>query len=314
MNPGHQLGRRFLPTTKVSNGMLVARLLQRLVSKPTVGVDHASRFHRILDEGNQTPGRGIGNSPQADASDTASLFLSRNYNQGFLFGFATSHAFLQPAQKGFIDFHGPSQPFTARPDHRPAQFMQPSPGRLVAPQAQYALQPQSTDAVLLRRYPPHRPKPKGERGVGILEDRSGRHRHFAAAIRTAPPHRTERPRLGPTAARTAKPVRPPKLKQVGPARLLRSEPRLQLRQGSRVILHRWKYYRLGLGESSGYPEHADLSGSAIRTSGKVHAREHSRPKTSELNPSLGEERPAGLHARRQQIRPGQVGPRILRAS
>src|ERR1700683_3277536 len=189
MNPGHQLGRRFLLATKISNSMPVSPLLQRFVSKPTVGVDYASRFHRILDERNKTPGRGIGNSPQADASDTASLFLSRHYNQGFLFGFPPPHAFLQPAQKGFIDFHGPRQPFTARPDHRPAQFMQPSPGRLVAPQAPYALQPQSTDAVLLRRYPPHRPKPKGERGVGILEDRSGRHRPLPPPLRTAPPHR-----------------------------------------------------------------------------------------------------------------------------
>ncbi|PYU91601.1 MAG: hypothetical protein DMG25_14270 [Acidobacteria bacterium] len=44
-----------------------------------------------------------------------SIFLSRNYNQGFLFGLPTSHAFLQSAQVGSIDLHYPGQP-----DHTPA--------------------------------------------------------------------------------------------------------------------------------------------------------------------------------------------------
>src|SRR5207253_4265593 len=99
--------------------MPVAVLLQGLVSQPPVGVDHTSRFHRILDEGNQTLGRGVGNLLQANASDTSSIFLSRNYNQGFLFGLPTSHAFLQSAQVGFIDLHYPGQPITPRSDHRP---------------------------------------------------------------------------------------------------------------------------------------------------------------------------------------------------
>src|SRR5215472_2570429 len=266
MNPGHQLGRRFLPTTKVRNGMPVALLLQRLVSKPTVGVDHASRFHRILDEGNKTPGRGIGNSPQADASDTASLLLSRNYNQGFLFRSATSHAFLQPAQKGFIDFHGPSQPFTARPDHRPAQFMQPSPGRLVAPQAQHPLQPQSAHAILLRGHPPHRLEPNRQRGVRVLEDGSGRQRNLAAASRTLTENGTQRPSLGGTAARASESLRPADLKQILPAGLLRAEARLEVRRGPRVILHGLAYYRLGSPESSGYPDRRNSRGRNRRTS------------------------------------------------
>src|SRR5438874_7930829 len=129
--------------------MPVAVLLQGLVSQPPVGVDHTSRFHRILDEGNQTLGRGVGNLLQANASDTSSIFLSRNYNQGFLFGLPTSHAFLQSAQVGFIDLHYPGQPITPRPDHRPTELVKPSPGLFVTPQAQHPLHDQGAGAVLL---------------------------------------------------------------------------------------------------------------------------------------------------------------------
>src|SRR5215831_7722928 len=127
------------------------------------------------------------------------------------------------------------------------------PGSLVAAQTQHPLQTQSADAVLLSDHPPHRPEPNRERGVRILEDRSCRHRDFVGATRTPPPDRAQRPRLGAAAARTAKPFRPPKPEQIVPTRLLRTETPFQLRQSPRVVLHCRAYYRLWLGQSSGYP-------------------------------------------------------------
>jgi hypothetical protein len=79
-------------------------------------VDHAARFHRILDERNQTGGRGIGDLPQANAPNPPSILLSRNHNQGFRFHLATPHPFLYSAQAGFIDFYRSGQAVAPRPE------------------------------------------------------------------------------------------------------------------------------------------------------------------------------------------------------
>lgn len=78
----------------------------------------------------------------------------------------------------------------------PAQFMQPSPGRLIAAQAQHPLQPQSADAVLPSGHPPHGPEPSRERSVRILEDRSRRDRNLVVASGTLPQNGTQGPSLG----------------------------------------------------------------------------------------------------------------------
>src|SRR6516225_5648262 len=260
MNPRHQLGRSFVLATKRSNGMPVAFLLQRLVSEPTVGVDHASRFHRILDEGNQTPGRGVGNPLQANAADTSSIFLSRNPNQGFLFGSPTAHAFLQSAQIGFIDLHCPGQPITARPDHRPTELVKPSPSLFVTPQAQDPLQTQGAGAVLLGGHPPHSPKPQSQRAPRVLEDRPGGDRGLMTARPTLQKHAPQRPVLLPSTPRTAKPVGPPEAEKILAASLLGGKPLLQPSQVTWVVFHSAAILYLVVPESRGHPDSPNCTG------------------------------------------------------
>src|SRR5579883_2548151 len=218
-------------TSKKGDPMAVAFLFQRLIAQPRVGMHDAAWFDGVSHKRHQACGRGVGDPSHPYLPDTVAIFLRRHRDQSLLLGLPTPHTLFYAAEIRFIYFDRPSEPVPARPHHRPAQFMQPSPGGLVTSQAQYPLQPQSADAVLLRGHPPHRPKPKHERGVRILEDRPCRHRDLAGATRTSPADQ----------------------KQIVPAYLLRAESCFELRQRTGILLHRPAYYRLRLGESSGYP-------------------------------------------------------------
>src|SRR3989475_2807180 len=254
VNPGHQFGRRFLLAAKESNRMSVALLVQRLVSEPPVRVDHAAGFHRVLDEGNQTLGRGIGNRPQTNASDTPPLFLSRHHNQGFLFGLPTAHTFLQSAQVGFIYLHAAGQPIPPRPDHRPTQLMEPCPGLLVTSQPQHPLQTQGAGAIFLGGHPPHSPKPRRQGAPRILEDRSGCHRGLMTAPRTLQEHPAQGPILFTPAARTPKPIGPAQVEKILPTSLLRGKTGFELRKVPRVIFHSAAILHVVAPESRGYPD------------------------------------------------------------
>src|SRR5579875_2351085 len=240
-------------TSKKGDPMAVAFLFQRLIAQPRVGMHDAARFDGVSHKRHQACGRGVGDPSHPYPPAAVSLFSRRHRDQSLLLGLPTPHTLFYAAEIRFIYFDRPGEPLPAQPHHRPAQFMQPSPGGLVTSQAQYPLQPQSADAVLLCGHPPYRPKPKHERGVRILEDRPCRHRDLAGATRTSPPDRTQRPSLGGCAMRASKSLRPPKPEQILAAGSLQPEPSLELCDGPRVVLHRPAYYRLRLGESSGYP-------------------------------------------------------------
>ena len=158
--------------------------LQRLVSEPAAGVDHAPRFHPILDEGNQTPGQGVRNLLPAKAPDTSSIFLSRNDNEGFLLGLPTSHAFLRSAQVGFIDLHCPGQPIKHRPVIARREFARPSPGLFVIPQAR---QPVAYPRCWRRSFGRPRttwPETTTAEAARVLDDRSRCNRGLMTAPRT----------------------------------------------------------------------------------------------------------------------------------
>src|SRR5271169_2777524 len=78
-----------------------------------------------------------------------------------------------------------------------------------------------------------------------------------SATSTLPAARSQRPRFGLVAARTAKPFRPAQAEQILPAGLLAAESSFEFRQCPRIVLHQLfhepPHYLLWLPESSGYP-------------------------------------------------------------
>ena len=131
--------------------------------------------------------------------------------------------------------------------------MHPGPSGLVAAQSQNALQPQGAHAVLLRHDMPHGSEPQAQRLACVLKDRAGGDGGLPPAAGALEPDLAHRPSPLMPATRTAESVRPAQGEQIVATGLLGGEPRLELEQITRVILHEAAYYILGLPESSGYP-------------------------------------------------------------
>src|ERR1019366_7632991 len=123
---------------------------------------------------------------------------------------------------------------------------------------------QGADSIFLTGHPPHGTKPDRQRGSRILKNRPRRHRDLMPATGTLPASRSQRPRFGLAAARTAKPFWPAQAELIVPAVLLAAESSFEFRQCPRIVLlqlfHKPPHYLLWLPESSGYPNSAFLLG------------------------------------------------------
>ena len=100
---------------------------------------------------------------------------------------------------------------------------------------------------------PYRAEPQPQRLPAVLKDRAGHNRGLPPATGALQPEFPHGPSARMLAKRTPKAVRPAQSKQVVPAGFLGREPRLELHQIARIVLHEPAYYMLGLPESNGYP-------------------------------------------------------------
>src|ERR1700724_1865066 len=82
---------------------------------------------------------------------------------------------------GFVDFDWALQSLSVGTDHRRAEFVEPGPGRLVAPQAKYLLKGVSAGSVLLAGHQPDRLEPESERLARVLKDGPGGDRGLVTA-------------------------------------------------------------------------------------------------------------------------------------
>src|ERR1019366_3451589 len=128
---------------------------------------------------------------------------------------------------------------------------------------------QGADSIFLTGHPPHGTKPDRKRGSRILKNRPRRHRDLMPATGTLPASRSQRPRFGLAAARTAKPFWPAQAEQIVPAVLLAAESSFEFRQCPRIVLlqlfHKPPHYLLWLPESSGYPNYTNSTTVTIAT-------------------------------------------------
>src|SRR5690606_23917617 len=166
------------------------------------------RLDRLLHEGNQTGRRGVAHAAHAQASHTDAFLLYGHCNQRFAFGLTAGNAFFRAAPIGLVDLHHAAEPLASRPHHRPPQLVQPSPSRLIAAEAEHALQPERARSVLLRSDVPHRAEPQPQRLTRVLEDRAGGHRRLPTAKGALEPNLAHGPGTLMPAARTAKSVGP----------------------------------------------------------------------------------------------------------
>ena len=247
MDPWQQVRCRLALALDEGDVVPIPGLLESVVAQPAIRVDEAPGRDRLPDERLQTVRRRIGDLAHPDATQaTPADLLNCHGNQHLIQLTPAPRAGLRCTPMGLVHLDVARQPVPARPNHRSAELVQPRPRRLVAPQAQGA------HPTLLVGDPPHRPKPRRQRGSGVLKNRPRRHRGLVGAARALPPPLPDAPRLGPVTPRAPKSLRPPELFQIRPTRLLGRESALEFGQISRIILHHLVRYILGLPESSKY--------------------------------------------------------------
>src|SRR5207247_646155 len=141
----------------------------------------------------------------------------------------------------------------ARSHHRPPQFVQPTPRRLVTAEPQHALQTEGADAILLTGHPPQSVEPHLQRSARVLKNRPRSQRSLVRTARTLPERGTQPPSSAFPTTGTAKPFRPAHPEKIITTSFLRSEALLEVRQRARIVFHGLLHYLLWLPESNGYP-------------------------------------------------------------
>src|SRR5213595_2079337 len=266
----------------------VAFAVEGEVAQPTIRMHNTAGLNRLLHEGHQTVRRSVRNATHANASDAPALLLRRHDNQGLALRFAAPHTLFRSPHVSLVNLDSSRQLFPARSHHRPPQFVQPTPSRLVTAEPQHALQTEGADAILLAGHPPQSVEPHLQRSARVLKNRPRSQRSLVRTARTLPERGTQPPSSAfptPGAAEPFRPAHPEKIVTTG---FLRSEALLEVRQRARIVFHGLLHYLLWLPESNGYPITPILSGDGLTRQGVLFPRENggSNP-SSPLQPPHG---------------------------
>ena len=253
MNPRHQFRGGLLPFLYYSHIMLVSKLINTLISRPTVRMNNGTRTDTLYDKWMKALTGSILNTPYPDTPDASAVFLRRHGNNRFALDFPPVKPLFRATPVRFVHFHSAGETVPSRTNHRTSQFMKPRPSRFVTAKPQNALKPKCARPGFLACYPPDRPKPHGQRFARVLEYRACCRRNPIFTIRANQQIPFRRPHLKTTATRANKPFRPPQRYEVFMARSFRRKPGFQFCKGPWVVLHEYTYYILGLLESSKYP-------------------------------------------------------------
>ncbi len=228
----------------------VSEFAEPAISLPSICPHRATQFHSCLDRSLQRLRRGIGNLPQADASDAAPIDLGDDADQDLASGSATPLAWLGSAQERFVSLHRACEPISAGANHGDAQLVQPDPGGPVTAQPQDSLEPQGTDTRFLVCYVPHRTEPQPQIRLRVLEDRPSQDRRLETAGSAVIQATGGWPDARGLTSQTAGTFRPAQSDQIRPARLFGGKTPFKLHEGPWVVVHIPAYYRLGRLESS----------------------------------------------------------------
>ena len=184
------------------------------------------RFH----EGHQAVRREVRHVPQANPTYLLPMHLDRHSNSRLCLTAAPRHPGLDRTNESVVGLDGADELVTPRPHHRPAQFLQPRPGRLVALQPQQPHQPLRAASRLLGADPPHRLEPDPQRLAGPREDGPGGQGGLAAALRALDVMPLVRPPALMPTLRAAEAVRPSQARKILSAGRLCPEPLVELHE------------------------------------------------------------------------------------
>lgn len=171
----HDYMRRISACGDVCYNMLVAHSLYTFEPRPSIRVNLGSLLNVIQNECVKAWRRHIRDRGHADSTGTSTTNLCSNCNDRFVLSSPTANLRSKAPDICLIYLDGASQPISPGPDHRAAQFVEPSPCCIVTAKTENSLQTKSTCPVFLTRHKPHAEEPRSKRFVGSVEQRPCRH-------------------------------------------------------------------------------------------------------------------------------------------
>ena len=191
VNSWHHNMSRVRACGDVGNNVLVSEPAKAVVTSPSVGMDLCSRHHVCRHESVKT-GRGdVRNNGHSDsAGPTTSDFRAYGHNR-FSFRTTPPDLFANTSEISFVDFNTAGQLLSTRAHHGPAQFMKPTPCRMVTTQPQNPLHTKRAGTVLLTRDEPYRQNPCTKGFVRSVKQSPGSNRSLPLTLSTKiklPPH------------------------------------------------------------------------------------------------------------------------------
>ncbi len=110
----------------------ISILRQSVVARPAVRMNQAAWGNRRLNEPSKAFGTGIGDAAHPDTANPLPVRLRGDDNQRLFKGLPAINPFLKATEKGLVNFDFAVEICASGTDHGMADFVQPSPRRLVA--------------------------------------------------------------------------------------------------------------------------------------------------------------------------------------
>ena len=215
----------------------VPQVFDTIISFPSISSNRRTFLHIIQNKLMKACRRHIWNSRHSYSTWASTSHFCGNSNDNFTFGTTAADFFSYASNIGLISFDSTSQMISTWAYHCSAQFVQPSPCRIVTAKAKNTLQSKCARPILLTRNKPYCEEPSPKWFVSFMKQCSSSNRcltfTFSAQKKSSPHYR--RIFLKNSARRTTKALRPSKLRNIGKAGLFSAKPFIKFLECSRVV-------------------------------------------------------------------------------
>src|SRR3990167_6622407 len=243
----------------------VAQFGQSPITFPSVCLDSAPQLNTLFNGPFQAGPRRIRYTPEPNSPDLTFFKLYHDNNQRLTRCSSTALPWFLTTYVDLVYLDGTRQTVPARPHHSTPEFVQPRPGCTITAQVKNTLQSQCIRPIFLAGQVPNSAKPKPQRFLSVLKNRTGSNRGLKTTAGTLVQRSIPQPCFLISTVRTLKTFGPAKAEQIIAARSFSAKAFFKLEQGSWIVFHKPTYYSLSLPESSAYANNIICSGRACST-------------------------------------------------
>ena len=159
MNSWHNNMSRIPAIRDICYTMFVAHNLYTVIPRPSVRSKLGSPLHIIPDESTKAWRRQVSDLGHANSTCTTTTHFRCYGHDRLSLSTSTANFFPGSADVFFIYFNLASQLIPSGTHHRPTQFMQPRPCRIITAKTENPFQSESIGSMFLTRHKPHSKKP-----------------------------------------------------------------------------------------------------------------------------------------------------------